>query len=56
MKRWPADKKFYSNDNVIVEINTYFGELSADFYKKGIELLETRWSKCIKLEKNYVKV
>ena len=50
LKRWLAGKRFYSNEEVIVETNAYFEELSADYYKRGNKLLETRWNKCIELE------
>ena len=45
-----ADKRFYSNEEVIVGTNAYFEYLSANYYKKGIVLLETRWNECIMLE------
>ena len=36
-------------------MNVYFEELSADYYKKGIKLLEIRWNKCIKLKGTMLK-
>ena len=55
LKKWLAAKRFYSNEEVIAEKETvYFEELSADYYKKGIELLETPRNKCIELEGYYV--
>ena len=55
LNRWLAGKGVYSNEEVIAETNAYFEEFSADYYKKGIELLETRWNKCIESEGNYVE-
>ena len=50
LKSWLTGKRVYSNEEVITETNAYFEELSADYYKKGIELLETRRNKCIELD------
>ena len=44
-----------SNEEVIAETDAYFEDLSADYYKKGIKLLETRQNKCIELKGNYVE-
>ena len=55
LKRWLVGKRFYWNEEVIAGTNAYSEELSANYYKRGIELLETRWNKCIELEGNYVE-
>ena len=47
-------KKFGSNEEVIAETEAYFKSKDESFYKKGIEMLEKRWNKCITLEGNYV--
>lgn len=55
LKRWLQGKRFYSNEEVEFETDAYFEGLGADHYKKGIEMLEDRWMKCISLEGNYVE-
>lgn len=48
-----AEKRYGSNEEVTAEIKAYFQGLDK-FYKKGIEILEHRWTDCITLEGNYV--
>lgn len=52
LKRWLQGKRFYSNE---FETDAYFESFDIDYYKKGIEMLEDRWMKCISLEGNYVE-
>ena len=47
-------KRFGSNEEGIAEIEAYFEAKDKSFYKKGIEMLETRWNECITLEGDYV--
>ena len=54
LEKMLQEKKFGSNEEVIVETETYFESKDESFYKKGIEKLEKRWNECITLEGNYV--
>ena len=45
---------FDSNEEMIAETEAYFKAKDKSFYKKGIEMLEKRWDKCITLEGDYV--
>ena len=54
LKKWLAGRKFHSNNEVITECETYFEGQDKSFYKKGIEMLERRWTDCITLQGNYV--
>ena len=47
-------KRFYSNEEVITETNAYFKAKNKSFYKKGIEMLEKRWTDCVAFEGDYV--
>ena len=47
-------KRFYSNEEVITETNAYFEAKDKSFYKKGIEMLEKRWTDCVPFEEDYV--
>ena len=47
-------KRFYSNEEVITETNAYFEAKDKSFYKKGIEMLEKRWTDCVAFEGDYV--
>ena len=38
----------------ITETNAYFEAKDKSFYKKGIEMLEKRWTDCVAFEGNYV--
>jgi len=53
LKRWLQGKKFTSNEEVIAE--AYFEDLDVSYYRKGIEILENRYTKYIALEGNYVE-
>ena len=50
LKKWLAGRKFHSNNEVITEC---VGQ-DKSFYKKGIEMLERRWTDCITLQGKYV--
>ncbi|XP_011066981.1 PREDICTED: histone-lysine N-methyltransferase SETMAR-like [Acromyrmex echinatior] len=54
-KRWFRGKRFTSNEEVIAETEAYFEGLDVSYYRKGIEMLENRYTKCIALEGNYVE-
>lgn len=55
LKRWLQGKRFRSNEEVISEVEAYFADMDVSYYRKGIEMLETRYTKCIDLEGNYVE-
>ena len=54
LKKIIQEKRFGSNEKVIVETEAYFENKDESLYKKGIEKLEKRWNECITLEENYV--
>ena len=54
LKRWLTGQRFYSNEELIAETNTYFEELPKDYYSDGIKKLEDRWNRCIDLKGEYV--
>ncbi|KAM8718539.1 hypothetical protein ACLKA7_001704 [Drosophila subpalustris] len=55
LKIWLQGKKFYSNEEVEWETEAYFEGLSSHHYKKGIEMLKDRWTRCIKLDGDYIE-
>ena len=55
LKKHLQGKRFASNEDVKLETDAYFGSLDTSFYKKGIQMLEQRWSRCIALEGTYVQ-
>ena len=54
LKKMLQGKRFYSNEEVITKTNAYFEAKDKSFYKKGIEMLEKRWTDCIAFEEDYV--
>ena len=40
-------KRFYCNEEVITETYAYFEAKDKSFYKKGIKMLEKRWTDCV---------
>jgi len=54
LKRWLQGKRFTLNEEVIAETEAYFEGLDVSYYRKGIEILENRYTKCIALEGNYL--
>jgi hypothetical protein len=50
-----AGKRFRSNEEVIDAANTYFEDLEERHFREGIEKLEKRWTKCVKLLGDYVE-
>ena len=54
LKRMLQEKKFGSNEEVILATKAYFQAKEKSFYKKSIELLEKHWNLCITLEGDYV--
>ena len=45
--KWLQGKRFTSNEEVIVETEVYFEGLDVSYYRKGIEMLENRYTKYI---------
>lgn len=55
LKKMLQGTRFHSNSEVEAQTMAYFEELSKSFYKKGIEMLENRWNRCIELKGDYVE-
>lgn len=55
LKKWIMGQKFYIKEEVESKTNAYFGGLSSDFYKEGIEIFPERCNKCIDLQGDYVE-
>ena len=53
LKKMLQGKRFYSNEEVFTETNAYFEAKDKSFYKKGIEMLEKRWTDCVAFEGDY---
>ncbi|QQP31674.1 Putative mariner transposase [Caligus rogercresseyi] len=53
LKKWLAGKRFYSNNEIISQTNTYFEDLEKSYFLEGIKKLEKRWTKCIELKGDY---
>ena len=54
LKKMLAGKKYGTNEEVISETEAYFEAKDKSYYKKGVEMLERRWTDCIALEGMYV--
>ena len=54
LKTWLGGKKFSSNEKVIVAVNKYFADFETAYLSDGIKKLETRWTKCIAFDGDYV--
>ena len=50
LKKWLGGKRFYSNDEIISQTNTYFEELEKSYLLEGIQKLEKRCTKCIEFK------
>lgn len=55
LRKWLLGKRFQSNDDVQKQLDSYFNELSSEFYSKGVQMLEDRWSKCIAINGNFIE-
>ena len=53
-KKWLGGNRFYSNDEIISETNTYFEDLEKSYFLEGIQKLEKCWTKCIELKSNFI--
>ena len=47
LKRWLQSQRFSSNEVIKWEIDGYFRGLDKSYYKRGNEMLNDRWTKCI---------
>ena len=54
-KKWLGEKRFYSNDEIISQTNTYFEDLEKAYFLEGIQKLEKRWTRCIELKGDYIE-
>ena len=55
LKKWLSGQRFSNDEEAISAVNGYFEEQDSSYYKKGIELIEHRWEKCIELKGDYVE-
>ena len=55
LKKWLGGKRFYSNDEIISQTNTYFEDLEKSYFLEGIQKLERRRTKCIELKADYIE-
>ena len=54
LKKMLQGRRFYSSEEVITDTNAYFEAKDKSFYKKGIEMLEKRWTDCVAFERDDV--
>ncbi|GFU73068.1 mariner Mos1 transposase [Trichonephila clavipes] len=54
LKKWLSSQRF-TNDEVMLVVNGYFVEQDSSYYKKGIELIEHSWEKCIEMKGDYAE-
>ena len=45
LKKWLGRKRFYANDKIISQTNTYFEDLEKSYFLEGIQKLEKNWLK-----------
>ena len=55
LNKWLGGKRFYSNDEIISQTNTYFDDLEKSYYLERIQKLEKRWTKWIELKREYIE-
>ena len=55
LKKWLGGKRFYCNDEIISQTNTYFEDLEKSYFLEGIQKLEKRWTKYIELKGDYIE-
>ena len=55
LKRWLQGKRFYTNEEVILETEAYFAQFDKSYFFKGIKILEDLWKKCISLQGDYIE-
>ncbi|GFN82806.1 guanine nucleotide exchange factor vav2 [Plakobranchus ocellatus] len=55
LKRHLGGMAFETEDDLISELRNWFDNLDVDFFRVGINLLPSRWQKCIDLHGDYVE-
>lgn len=55
MKKWLGGKRFTSNSEIIEAVNSYFEDFDSSYFLQGMQMIETRWTKCITLKGDYVE-
>ncbi|GFN97531.1 histone-lysine N-methyltransferase SETMAR [Plakobranchus ocellatus] len=55
LKRHLRGMAFETEDDFISELRNWFDNLDVDFFRVGINLLLSRWQKCIDLHGDYVE-
>ena len=55
LKKWLGGKRFYSNDEIISQTNTYSEDLEKSYLLEGVQKLEQRWTKCKELKGDYIE-
>ena len=55
LKKFVAEKRFSSNEEVTAAVEGYFTDLPESYFKTGIELLHKRWTKCTEVGEDYIE-
>ena len=55
LQKWLGGQRFTSNEEVIVQTDAYFENLSKSYFLDGLKKLEKRLEKCIELKRDYVE-
>ena len=55
LKKWLGGKRFYFNDEIISQTNTYFEDLEKSYFLKGLQKLEKSWTKSIEFKGDYIE-
>ena len=55
LNQWLGEKRFYSNDKIISQTNSYFEDLEKSYFLEGIQKLKKRWTKCIEFKGDYIE-
>lgn len=55
LKTFLAGQKFWSNEEVIQNVNEYFEDLEKTHFREGIMNLEKRWGKCVESRRDSVE-
>ena len=54
LNTWQGGKRLSSNEEVIDAVNAYLSDLENSYFSEGMKKLESRWTKCVGLETDYV--
>lgn len=55
LKPYLKGRIFSTDIELISVVNSYFEGQSSAYYRKGLEMLEQRWTKCVQLQGGYVE-